>query len=187
MKTLTLTEAATTPAPGRDEKCAVVVLYEGTIAHDKAMEVCERLSQEVGGDVVFEFTCWRFARLADPLFAGQAHEAAARADVILFATHGGDLPEELSEWLTRCAIRIHRSEAAISVLFVEPISPSSSIGPVLSQLEGTAQRLRMDFLPLIPLQTRQAIETVERRERTVASLLSGARPQQHSSHYGLND
>jgi hypothetical protein len=187
MRMLTPTEVAKTPIPARNEKCAVVVLYEGTIAHDKAMEVCGRLTKQFGDDVAFEFTCWKFARLEEAAMVQRAHAAAACADVILVATHGDDLPVVVRKWLAECANRREKSEGAISVLFVEPISPSSAIGSVLAHLQSAAQRLNMDFLPLIPLHTQQVIGTIEHRERTVASLLSDALPLRHSSHYGLND
>jgi hypothetical protein len=178
------TESAAANPPAQD--CRVVVLYETSLSHEQAMEVCQRLRAEAGGAMTWGIQCWKFSQLADGVQFRQSASVAAEADIVLLATHGGHLPFAVREWLGACEGQRTKPDGALSVIFAKPISRASAIGAVLWELQTAARRMAMDFLPLIPPATRHAIETLEHRERMSAAL-AGVALQPHSTHYGLDD
>src|ERR1043166_9548715 len=137
---------SSTEAPG---VCRVLVLFEDSPAHDEAMEICGRLMAQFESDLAFDFHCWRFEDIATAS-AERIREIASDADIILFSSHGNDLPATVRNWLKSCVESRHKVEGALALLFANPISPSASVRTLMARLKQAGHRLHMDFLPLVP-------------------------------------
>lgn len=173
------------PSPDLSDTCRIVLLCEDAAAREKAMAVCERLAGQFGDELFFDFSCWNVPDLARPTLARRAAQAAAAADVVVFAMHGDDLPGPVREWAELCAAQRSKREGALGVLVAEPVSASASIGALLSRLELIAARWGVDFLPLMPLGG-ERLDGQNERATAVTSLLREML-NQPPSHWGLNE
>ena len=164
--------------------CQFLVLYEDDGTRDVAMKVCGRLLARFETELAFAFSFWKFKDLDNPVSAHWAAEAVARADVILFSMPGHDLSPETLNWLETCVQARTKAEGALAVMITEFHDMDLVVEGLLSRLECAAQRLRMDFLPLLP-------PDVVARFGTPAdpspAWLNEARKETGSSHWGLNE
>ena len=167
------------------ESCTVVVLYDDAESHRAAMEICERTVSQFVGEVRFAFHCWRLKEFASALFSDKVTGTIADADVIIFATHGEDLPYPVRRCLEICQDQRTKTDGAIGLLLVEPISPSAAIGTLLSRLEYGAARMRMDFLPMFGSADGIWADW-EHKAKALMSPLKGSW-EQPPSHWGLNE
>ena len=139
--------------------CQIMVLYEDAVAHDLAMAVCERVLAHFSTELTFAFSFWTFNDLATPASAHWAAEAVNRADIILVALQGRDPAPSAVNWLDACSRARTKMEGAMAVLITGPRNASLVIEALLSRMQFIAQRLRMDFFPLLPASLKQAMET----------------------------
>jgi hypothetical protein len=127
--------------------CRVVMFYENGLAHQKAEETCHQLSTQLGVHApIFEFDHWRFHCLATPVLAQLAEEAAAEADIVLFALCSEEFPPEVIEWLETWTHRRTSTNGLMALVttWPEDFMPLTDTAKV--QLEAVARRLGMDFL-----------------------------------------
>ena len=169
------------------EVCQAVVLAEDSAANVSAMEMCGRLLKQLGDELQFNFHTCRFKELCDPNQARMAAEAVARADILLFSTHGDDLPASIRQWLELCFELRKDNEGALALLLVEPISASAAIGDLMGRLQNAAGRLRMDFLPLVPQPVEQIIRERPKQPHPVNPLTKGIFHRPPSDHWGINE
>ena len=169
------------------EICQAVVLAEDSAAHANAMELCDRLLKQVGEELRFNFHSCRFRELADSARAALAAEAVARADILLFATHGDDLPASIRQWLESCFELRTDNEGALAMLLVEPFSASAAIGELMGRLQAAAGRLRMDFLPLVPQSAQRLIHALQPPPPPVRPLLKEILNRPPPDHWGINE
>ncbi len=166
----------------------MVILYTDASTHGEAMEHCGRLVAQLGNEPAFAFHSCKFQALADPALAHQAAEATARADILLFATHGDDLPPAVRQWLELCYLLRQETEGAVALLLVEPIASCTQAQQLMTRLEAAARRLKMDFLPLVPPSAQQVFQQLQHRTRNLAPLLeSDLLDQPPTGHWGLNE
>jgi hypothetical protein len=174
--------------PSREpEVCRVAVLCEDAVTREKAVEVCEHLAAQFEDEMLFAISYWKLAELTGAPSARRAADAAADADIIVFFTHGDDLTHPARNWFDLCAAQRRKREGALGVLLVEPLSPTASVGVLLSRLEYVAARLHVDFLPLLP-SSNGSLDGVDERATAITSLLKEILdPPQAPSHWGLNE
>jgi hypothetical protein len=165
--------------------CRVMVLYEDAAAHERAMEVCARLSGQFNGELSFAFASCSFPGLSDPAIARESLDAAALADVLLFSTRGA-VPQPTRQWLENCIARRNGREGALALLLNEPPDPATSLGAVLSWFEHAAARSKMDFLPLLPKPAQELFNEIASDEVVVAPSLPPMLDAPRS-HWGLNE
>jgi hypothetical protein len=180
-------ESANTAGVDAGEACQMVVVYEDLAAHERAMEMGGRLTAQFGDEPAFAFSSWNFKDLADPAFAAQSVETAARADVIIISTHGNELPSAVGAWLESCARARIGTEGALALLLAEPFSLSAGSGAVVTRLEHTARRLGMDYLPLLPEPAEQLIKSLQAQASLLASSANETLDLPGSDHWGLNE
>jgi len=166
------------------DPCQILVLYEDPVAHDVAMEVCGRVLAHFGTELAFAFSIWKFKDLENPVSAHWAAKAVARADVMLFSLPGRDLSQETMNWLEMCVQARTKAEGALAVMITEPHDMDMVVAALLSRLQFAAQRLRMDFLPLLPPAVVARFETPA---DPPLAWLNENRENPGSSHWGLNE
>jgi hypothetical protein len=166
------------------DPCQILVLYEDAVAHDVAMEVCARLLAHFESELAFAFSFWKFKDLDDPVSAHWAAKAVARADVMLFSLPGHDLSPDTMNWLELCVQARTKPEGALAVMVTEHHGMDLVIEALLSRLQFAAQRLRMDFLPLLPP---DAVARFETPANPPLAWLDENRENAGSSHWGLNE
>ena len=123
------------------------MFYENGLAHQKAEETCHQLSTQLGVHApIFEFDHWRFHCLATPVLGQLAEEAAAEADIVLFALCSDELPREVIEWLDTWTHRRTHTNGLLALVttWPEDFMPLTDTAKV--QLEAVARRHGMDFL-----------------------------------------
>jgi hypothetical protein len=153
--------------------CQFLVLYEDAAARDMAMKVCGRLLARFDAELAFAFSFWKFN--------DWAAEAVARADVILFSMPGHNLSPETMNWLDLCVQARTKMEGALAVMVTGSHDMDLVVEGLLSRLQVAAQRLRMDFLPLLP-------PSAGARFGTSANPWADKfREDPGSSHWGLNE
>ena len=163
--------------------CHFFVMYEDASAHDQAMEVCGGIMGRFGHELAFAFSFWKFKDLEDPAMAHWAAEAVARADIILFSLPARDLSQQLASWLETCARVRTKANGALAVAIMEPHDQILVMETLLTRLQFIAKRMRMDFLPLLPL---TAGAGHEKPADSFANWLSEDR-EETGSHWGLNE
>ena len=167
--------------------CRIVVVSEDRVAHGRAMETVRWLAAEFGEEPAFDFGFWNFKELAEPVSAGKAVEAAARADIILLSAHGNDLPPAVGNWFERCREARTKSEGALALLLAEPFMLSASSSKTIDHLELLAGGLRMDFLPLMPQPAERIIQTFRDRARLAPRAMADEFESPGTQHWGLNE
>lgn len=168
------------------EPCSVVVLYEDTLARDRAMAMCDHVIPQLWTEMEFKLDWWRFAYLTHAQFAKEAARAVEAADVIIVSARpAGDLSAHFMAWVeSRLESRAGRTGALIDLVGPPESrnSPESDLGlwTLDSGLSGSHGRLRvlarragMDYLsPLSHTGTiPDSIEAVTRRAGQVTSVL----------------
>ncbi len=166
------------------DPCQILVLYEDAVAHDVAMEVCERVLAHFEAELAFTFSFWKFSDLDNPVSAHWAAKAVARADVILFCMPGRDLSPETMNWLEMCVQARTKAEGALAVMITEHHDMDQVVEALLSRLQFAAHRLRMDFLPLLPPVAGARFGT---SADPPPAWLNEVREEAGSSHWGLNE
>jgi len=131
--------------------CRFVVLSEDATTRESAMRVYNGLLLKFEVELAFGLNFWKLKDLANPFLAHQAAEALARADVLLLSVRGHNLPLEMVQWLEVSSF-LRRKNIGVLALIVAG-SPGLDVvvaQALLYQALYLANRLRMDFLPLIP-------------------------------------
>jgi len=164
--------------------CQFVVLAEDPAAHEFAMEVCGGVLANFDAELAFAFSFWNFKDLGDPASAHWAAEAVARADILLFSLQGPDLTPETLNWLETCVQPRTKTEGALALIVAGSPSTNLTLEALLYRMQYVANRLRMDFLPLVPLPAGMTSGTATDFS---PELLNQAREETGSNHWGLNE
>jgi hypothetical protein len=129
--------------------CQVLILSEDFTAYNRAMHVARRVMDKMGQHADFDFRCWNFSELNDPMCAHTATQYAAMADMILVSTQSATLPRALTEWLDTLRLSRFRPVGVMAVVLNKPGRPAE-ISNLLQRMETLAMQLVMDFMPLLP-------------------------------------
>ena len=172
---------------GVRETCKVVVMCEDIPSHDRAVEVFDRISATFRNELTFAISCWKFEELAEPEFACRAAEAAAGADIIMYSTRVVELPVTVGDRMDGFVQPKGNSGFALAFLLTNPDNPSASIGNMISQLAQIADRLGMDFVPLMPMPVDKRVPEIKPTEWTVTAVRSAVGGRSSYDHWGLNE
>jgi hypothetical protein len=162
----------------------VVLFYEDPPSREHAVDIGNQLAVQFGNEPAPEFDAWEFPALAEPETAFEASQAAAKADIVVFSTHGEDLRLSVRVWLESWARSRSKVNGVLALVVTEPMSPSASIPALVPRLHQVALRLRMRFLTYLPGQTAddsddKLHEAVPEPEATFE--------EPHWAHWGLNE
>jgi len=164
--------------------CQFAVLAEDPVAHESAMEICGGVLARFDAELAFAFSFWKFKDLSDPASAHWAAEAVARADILLVSMQSAALTPEALNWLESCVQQRTKTEGALALMVAGSPGTNLTLEALLYRMQYVANRLRMDFLPLVPLPAGMNIGT---STDLSAALLNLAREETGSNHWGLNE
>ena len=162
----------------------VVVFYEDPPAHEYALEIGHQLAAQFGNDPPSTFDAWDLHGLAEPESAYDASQAAAKADIVIFATHGEDLSLSVRVWLETWARSRAKAEGILALVVTEPIGPGASLAALVPRVHQVALRLGMRFLSYLPGQT--AGEAEDKLHEAVPEP-EATFEEPHWAHWGLNE
>jgi hypothetical protein len=129
--------------------CQVLILAEDFTAYSRAMQVARRIMDKMGNHADFDFRCWNFSELTDPMCAHTATQYAAMADMIMVSTQTPVLPRALNEWLDALRLARFRPVGVLGLILNKP-GRQPEISSLLARLENLSMQLVMDFMPLLP-------------------------------------
>lgn len=157
----------------------VVVVYEDFETGKTAKRTYDYLVGNLGDDCEFSNQMWKFDVLNIPKLAAIAVMDACAADIIVVATHGGELPAAVRAWLDGWASKGSRAIALVGLCDGEPMEAHATY----HTLREAAQRARIQFfahpdfwpgeeasLPEKPEFEPSPMVRSPRRERTLSAL-----------------
>jgi len=180
-------KGVTAPTIEISDRCEIIVMYEDTSSRAAAMEVCQRLQTQLQDEMQLNFDFWKFKYLGEPELARRASEAAARAEVVIFCTHGGALPPGVEVWLQDSVKSRTRTDGALVLVLAEPFNPPSGNGRLVSSLQAAADEAHMDFLPLLPQGRRSPNTEISSQSFKAADDAEEVVDQHPPSHWGINE
>jgi hypothetical protein len=161
----------------------VVLFYEDPASREHALEIGNELAVQFGNRPASSFDAWDLHALGEPQSAYEASQAAAKADIVVFSTHGEDLRLSVRVWLESWARSRSKVGGILALVVSEPMSPSASIPALVPRMHHVALRLRMRFLTYLPGQSaggdEKLHESVPEPEATFE--------EPHWAHWGLNE
>jgi len=162
--------------------CRMLVLYEDTASHERAMEAAYRLAAQFEDEVAFAVTSCAFRDLPNSPAGTKASEAAALADVLMVATHG-HLNSVVDEWLQGRLARRKGREGALVLMLIEPIDAGAPILSLMARCNHAAATAKMDFLPMLPHSAEEMLARISQS----AALYRPPMQEMPPSHWGLNE
>jgi hypothetical protein len=133
--------------PESGDPCRVVTFYDDQLTRARLMRFCDSLIKELGEEIEFEFSWWKYRFLTDAIIASLCAEAATQADLLVFSTYAGNEPppqlRAVNEiWLNR---RFDQ-EGLLLVLLDAVNAPSDLESPALQYFQDIAQRGQLEFV-----------------------------------------
>ena len=140
------------PGDGSSEpldQCEMAIFYDDDFARERAMHLCDRLTDRFHQDPAFDFSWWRIRHLKDPNVAQLAAQVAARADLLFVSSSRGEPPVELKEWFKDWLPQRQGRDGAL-VTWVNPAAKGKKKETQLElYLRSVAKEGQLDFLPLM--------------------------------------
>ena len=161
-------------APGKTRR--IVVVHEDLARQEQAIRFCDDLAELHRARAGLDVSCWSFALLRSTAGACDAAEAAAAADLVVFAlAAAGDLPEEIKLWIENWVRKRSEREGALVGL----IQAETGLGQIAClkeiYLRNVAHRAGMDYLSHAPPTAAKAIpdslDSFSRRAGQITSVL----------------
>ncbi len=155
---------------------SVVVVYEHPLSREQAMVFCDQMVERFWDKLSFDIGWWSYDMLQEAESGSLAVERAAKADLIIVATGGGDHPpREVRAWLEGSLRGRGDREGAIVGLTRTSVDQPTPC-PADLFLRNLAHRSGMDYLTQMPQDMCQIIpetcESAEGRATQVTSVLS---------------
>jgi hypothetical protein len=130
-----------------EESLRVVVVYEDTATHLRALHTYDYLVAHAGTEIRLQFSWWSFDLLREARRADEAARMAAVADLVIFSTRPAkELPAEIKAWLASWTARRAGRPGAIAALFSSPRADAAGTNGRRAYLQGVAKNAGMDFL-----------------------------------------
>lgn len=171
------TETATAfSEPPGGSSCRGVVVYDDQATRDRALRLCDELIRKFWLDLAVDFSWWRFDYLRDAHVASQAADAAVRADLVIFSTHGAkELPPPVRSWIDTWVNRTMNRPNALVALVGVADDGVKGLTPIHVYLREIARQAGMDYLSHVSDVSTIALDTsadgIARRAGEVTTLL----------------
>jgi hypothetical protein len=119
----------------------VVIAYEDLETGKHAKKTYDFLLENIGRDCEFTNQMWKFDVLGIPKLREIAAIDAAKADIIIISSHGGELPVDVQAWIELWVTETHNPIALVA-LFDQP---SHTNAQTRAYLADVAKRGQMAF------------------------------------------
>lgn len=130
-----------------DDPCRIAIIYDERDSRQRAMGISDHLLQVFWPEIEIEFSWWKESHLQDPEIGPSASQAAADADLIIFAfRQKEEMSSEFQRWIESWVDRRAKTTGGMAALIGpsgEPASGPSSLSLYFGQI---AKRACMDFL-----------------------------------------
>src|ERR1700756_2533146 len=124
-------------------KLAVVIIYEGRAAAQRAKYFYENLVRDLRGKYV-NSDLWNFPILAISQIGNLASQVAAKADVVILSLRGdAEIPAEIREWIETWSQLIADNDPALVLLVVRHQTSKTCVA--VDYLQVVANKLGIDF------------------------------------------
>ena len=135
------------------------MLYENPATRERAVKLCDDFVTKSGGDPEPEVHWQSFAELGSSGTADPAAEAAAVAEIIIFAISAqGDLPAHVKSWTEKWLGKRGEREGVLIGLLLDGRNNPCEIACLKEvYLRHLAHRAGMDYLTHLPALTRAVI------------------------------
>lgn len=126
----------------------LVVAYEDTQTRNRALQLYDRLAQQLLDDYDFQCSWWKFGHLANPALRLDATEAAMDANMIILSLHARpQLAPAHRAWIEDWTGRRPHRKSALVAMISGGAADSRGVEVMMSSLLGLARRAGMDFFP----------------------------------------
>ena len=154
----------------------LVVAYDDVITRNRALQLCDRLTNKLVDDFDFKCTWWKFDHLRDATLREQAAVAAADANMIILSLHADkDLPVAVKAWTETWLARKDHGKRALVTLIEGAHPRDQGFCPVQLYLQKVAHMGGMNFFSQpfdLPVETpRYTVETITERAVKVTPVL----------------
>jgi len=122
----------------------VLVAYQDLETGKQAKSTYDFLVEKLGAECHFTSQMWKFDVLNIPHLRELAVKDALKADIIIIACHGGDLPFEVKAWIELWLAERHRPFALVA-MFASYGEQGYIDGEVRGYLADVAKRGGMEF------------------------------------------
>ena len=136
------------PAPDSSgDEFKIVVVYQGALAQEWAMQMCEPVWQKFGGEFVRD-TWHDINSLGTTKILLEAVRATLTADVIVIAVHAAEeLPPDLCAWIDIWLPRRNARTGALAALIGIAGQLDAHAASTQEYLQAVARRGELDFVP----------------------------------------
>jgi hypothetical protein len=121
----------------------VVMVYEDFETGKHAKQTYDYLVRNLGPDCHLTNQMWKFDVLSIPKLREIAIKDATQADIIVVSSRGGDLPEQVKEWIEGW-LALRTNAIALVALFDDAVDVQHT-RLVRAYLAGVAQRAKLEF------------------------------------------
>jgi hypothetical protein len=164
--------------------CHLVVLSEDPLSQESVMAACGRLLALFENEVAFAFSFYGLADLNNRALAPWVAQAVAGADILVFSLRDNVLSPGVMKWLESCVPLRVKAEGALAVTVANPTGSVRAVEALWWQMQRMADRLGMDFLPLLPPQVNNLSELPA---QPFPELLAQDEIDVGHDHWGLNE
>jgi hypothetical protein len=149
----------------------VVMAYDDFIAGKRAMDACNFLVFQLGGEIELRSSMWKFDILRNAKLNQIAVDDAIEADVIIVASApNAGLPEEVRNWIDGWVSQKRGQTAALVALLDFTGGDDTASTLAYAFLKGAAASADIDFLP-------QEIRSIEKKMPPLPIAPSGKGPR----------
>jgi hypothetical protein len=128
----------------RRPKLAVVIIYEGRAAGQRAKYLYENLARDLRGKYDVNLNLWNLPILAISQIGQLASQVAAKAHVVILSLCGDvELPAEIREWIETWSQLITDNDPALVLLVNRHQTSKTRVA--VDYLPGVANKLGIDF------------------------------------------
>ena len=143
----------------------LAVAYEDSETRNRALQLYDRLAQQLLDDYDFQCSWWKFGHLANPALRLDATEAALEANLIIISLQARpQLAAAHRAWIEDWTGRRPHRKSALVALVTGGDAEGRDVAVMMSSLHGLARRASMDFFP----HTLPAVESPAARARALA-------------------
>lgn len=171
----------------------VVMLYEDFETGKNAKLTYDYLVEHLGPECHFNNSMWKYDVLSIPKLGEIAAQDARAADIVLFSSHGGDLPREVKGWTEQWLAEKLRGLALVA-LFDCPEEERAGARAAHDYLAEVASRAQMDFFSQLDdwpghhlAQQQQRVPRRAPNSKTLSILAGAVQMEFNGSRWGINE